>query len=47
MLELMGLPYTGSGVMHLRFQWINYAANFYGKVPVSGRAVGSVNPRRV
>jgi len=27
MLELMGLPY-------LRFQWINYAANCCGKVPV-------------
>ncbi len=34
MLELMGLPYTGSGVMASGFQWINYAANFYGKVPV-------------
>ncbi len=47
MLELMGLPYTGSGVMALRFQWINYAANFCGKVPVYRRSVGSVNPRRV
>ncbi len=34
MLELMGLPYTGSGVMASALSMINYAANFYGKVPV-------------
>ena len=32
MLELMGLPYTGSGVMHQPIERINFAANFSGRV---------------
>ena len=43
MLELMGLPYTGSGVMASALSQQTSMA----RCRFTGRAVGSVNPRRV
>lgn len=46
MLELMGLPYTGSGVMASALSKTTQQTSVAG-CRFTGRAVGSVNPRRV
>lgn len=47
MLELMGLPYTGSGVMASALSMDKLRSKLVAGCRFTGRAVGSVNPRRV
>lgn len=45
MLELLGLPYTGSGVMASALPWINCAVNCCGRAQATGCAVGRADAR--
>ncbi len=48
MLELMGLPYTGSGVMASALSMDKLRSKLlWQRCRFTGRAVGSINPRRV